>query len=205
MRVLLFLCFIFSVVSLPPHGWDSIVGHMLAGNWDINNPNFNNTDLWWADTIANSYAAVALNLNNLDPSITVDQARILKKINPNLKFLVYQNSHLGPLTKDATDTINSRPDWWARDDDGNPISSVQGYCLNLSLPEVRKWYNSYPIGLFGDEAKELLDGLMSDTYDYFPYGLTNTNVDRYDEWFAGKMALADEGRVMYSGTVKQSS
>jgi hypothetical protein len=34
------------VVSLPPHGWDCVMcknNSMLAGNWAINNPNFNNT------------------------------------------------------------------------------------------------------------------------------------------------------------------
>ena len=83
---------LFSVVlALPPHGWDCIscsTNTMLAGNWAINNPNFNNSDLWWAHTITSSYAAVALNMNHGDPSLTVEQARILKKINPKFKFLV---------------------------------------------------------------------------------------------------------------------
>ena len=37
-----------SVISLPPHNWDCIMcktNTMLAGNWDIRSPNFNNTSV----------------------------------------------------------------------------------------------------------------------------------------------------------------
>jgi hypothetical protein len=82
------------VVSLRPHGWDCIGGSscltnsMLAGNWAISNPNFNNTDLWWAKTIVSSYAALAINFDGGDPSRTVTQARLLKQLNPEFKVCV---------------------------------------------------------------------------------------------------------------------
>ena len=44
---------------------------MQAGNWGINNPNFNSSELWWAHTVASSYASVAVNMNNGNTSVTV--------------------------------------------------------------------------------------------------------------------------------------
>lgn len=194
--------FLSAVVALPPHGWDCVAcasNTMLAGNWDIRSPLMNNTDLWWAQTIASSYASVALNMNPFDPSITVEQARILKKVNPKFKFLVYQNSALGPLTRAASATIASHPEWWCRDDQGHPIGTKQGNYLNLSRADVRAWYNNYPVELFGVDAKELLDGIFSDGMGYSPRELPRTNRARYDAWFEGKMKLADEGRAIYGG------
>ena len=187
--------------ALAPHGWDCIScpsNSMLAGNWDVNNPNFNNTDLWWAETITSSYAAVALNMNFANTSITVEQARIMKKLNPHFKFLVYQNSELGPLTKESKQIIDAHPEWWCRDDDDVPLSTVQGYKLNMSRADVRSWYNNYPLHVFGEDAEELLDGLLSDSMGYSPGWLKNTNQARYDAFFQGKMKLGDEGRAIYS-------
>lgn len=172
---------------------------MLAGNWAINNPNFNTTDLWWAETITSAYASLAVNMNHGDPTITVEQARILKKMNPNFKFLVYQNAELGPLTQQATDTINAHPEWWCRDDNGNPLKTKQGYYLNHSRADVRTWYNNYPLQVFGSEAKDFLDGMFNDGMGYNPERLPNTNLARHDAWFEGKMKLADEARAIYGG------
>lgn len=192
------------VASLPPHGWDCIScesNSMLAGNWAIKNPNFNNSDLWWATAIVTSYASVAVNMDNSDPSLTVQQAQILKRIaathNPGFRFLVYQNSELGPLTVDATKTINAHPEWWCRDDNGTALGSKQGYYLNHSRPDVRAWYNNYPLQVFGTQAHELLDGIFNDGMGYSPNTLPRTNLARHDEWFRGKMALADEARAIY--------
>lgn len=172
---------------------------MLAGNWAINNPNFNTSDLWWAETIVSSYAGVALNFNSFNVSATVEQARILKNLNPNFKFLIYQNSELGPLTRDADATIKMHPEWWCRDDTGNPIGTKQGNFLNHSRSDVRNWYNNYPLEVFGDEAKELLDGIFNDGMGYSPNTLVNTNLARHDDWFKGKMKLGDEARAIYGG------
>lgn len=191
-----------AVVSLPPHGWDCVTcenNTMLAGNWAISSPYFNNSDLWWAHAITSSYASVAVNMNHGDPSLTVQQARILKQINPKFRFLVYQNAELGPLTQNATAVINSHPEWWCRDDHGNPLGSKQGYYLNHSRADVRKWYNSYPLQVFGAESKGLLDGIFNDGMDYNPNRLHNTNLTRHDQWFAGKMKLGDEARALYGG------
>jgi hypothetical protein len=189
-----------SVGSLAPHNWDCIAcetNSMLAGNWDINNPNFNNTDLWWAKTIASSYAAVALNLNSANTSITVEHARILKRLNPKIKFLVYQNSVLGPLTNEASATINAHPEWWCRDDTGAPITLPQGYTLNHSRADVRSFYNNYPLHVFGADAKELLDGVLNDDMGYSPHSLAKTNLARHDQWYRGKMQMSEEGSAIY--------
>ena len=75
---------------------------------------------------------MALNIDKFDPSHTVEQARIITNINPNFKLWVYQNSDLGPLTVDATKTINVHPEWWYRNDDGVLLKSSQGYFFNHS-------------------------------------------------------------------------
>ena len=189
-------------VSLPSHGWDCIAcqnNTMLAGNWAINSPYFNNSDVWWAHRIVSSYAAVAVNLNNQDTSITVEQAKILKTINPNFKFLIYENSELGPLTQEADGVINAHPEWWCRDDAGNVLKTKQGPFLNHSIPDVRTWLNSYPMHVFGNDSKALLDGVFYDGMGYNPMSLPNTNIDRHDAWFRGKMLLADEARALYGG------
>eukprot|EP00039_Didymoeca_costata_P020874 m.342719 g.342719 ORF g.342719 m.342719 type:complete len:439 (-) comp21751_c0_seq1:144-1460(-) len=201
---LVFIVTTTDVVSLPPHGWDCIsckTNTMLAGNWAINSPYFNNSDLWWATTIVSSYSAVALNFNSADPSETVQQAKILKSIaasmNREFKFLIYENSELGPLTQEATNTINANPSWWVRDDNGIPLGSKQGYYLNHTLPEVRSFYNNYPLQVFGADAKDLLDGIFNDGMGYNPDRFPRTNLSRHDEWFQGKMTLADEARAIY--------
>lgn len=63
------------------------------------------------------------------------------------QVLIYQNAELGPLTQDATATINAHPEWWCRDDDGTPLKTTQGYFLNHTLADVRAWYNHcvYPL------------------------------------------------------------
>jgi len=196
------VAFIPSTVSLPSHGWDCVScknNSMLAGNWAINSPNFNMTDLWWAHTIVSSYAALAINLDNHNTSVSVEQAKILKSINPNFKFLIYENAELGPLTKDAAVTINAHPEWWCRDDDGNVLKSSQGPFLNHSVREVRNWVNGYPLEVFGNDSKNLLDGVFYDGMDYNPHQFANTNIDRHDAWFAAKMMLADEARALYGG------
>ena len=53
---------------------------------------------------------MALNFNADDPTLTVGQAKILKRLNPKLKVLIYSNSELGPLTHDATAVINAHPE-----------------------------------------------------------------------------------------------
>eukprot|EP00911_Craspedida_sp_UC1_P000441 UC1_evm1s334 len=172
---------------------------MLAGNWAIRSPYFNFTDLWWARTISSSYASVALNFDAFSPNITVAQARVLKQMNPNFRFLVYQNAELGPLTQEATTIIKQHPEWWCRDDDGNPLGTRQGYFLNHSRADVRSWYNNYPLTIFGKEAKSLLYGIFNDGMGYNPSTLHNTNLSRHDDWFRGKMKLADEASALYGG------
>ena len=81
---------------------------------------------------------------------------------------VYQNSELGPMTKEADARIAANPEWWARTDAGVPIKTSQGYSLNHSVPAVRDFYNHYPLEVFGADAKELLDGMFNDGMGYNP-------------------------------------
>ena len=179
---------------------------MLAGNWDIRySPIVNTTSLWWVKIIMSSYTGVALNINPFNHSIMVEIARILKKLNPKFKVLIYQNSDFGPDTNEADAIIKGHPEWWCRDDDGNVIPGNGQYpwILNHSRSDVRSFYNNFPLKIFGDEAKELVDGLFHDGMGYGPEELLvhghSTNVARTEAYFQGKMKLADEGRKIYGG------
>jgi hypothetical protein len=111
---------------------------------------------------------------------------------------IYQNAELGPLTQDATKTIASHPEWWARTDTGVPIRTSQGYELNHSVAEVRKWFISYSIHVFGTDAKELLDGQFYDGMGYNPNRFAGVSLPRHDAWYEGKMQMADEARSLFS-------
>lgn len=102
------------------------------------------------------------------------------------------------MTKDATAEIAKHPDWWARTDAGLPIKTSQGYELNHSVPEARKWFISYSVQVFGDDAKELLDGQFYDGMGYNPDRFKGVSLARHDAWFEGKMQMADEARDLYS-------
>jgi hypothetical protein len=176
---------------------------MLAGNWAIRPSSLiNTTDLWWAKTIVSSYVGVALNINPFNHSITVEIARILKKLNPKFKVLIYQNSDFGPDTNEASAIIKAHPEWWCRDNGGGVVK-INGkfpWVLNHSRSEVRSFYNNWPLKIFGDEAKELVDGIFNDGMGYSPNALGKyTGLDRYDEWFRGLMTLGDEARAIYGG------
>ena len=163
-------------------------------------------------------------MNSMNASVTVEQARILKKINPKFKLLVcvsssvcsrssaalndtvpsahyvqiYQNAELGPLTHDATQTIAAHPEWWARTDTGVPLQTKQGYELNHSVPEVREWFIGYSVQVFGGDAKALLDGQFYDGMGYNPDRFAGVSLARHDAWYEGKMRMADEARDLYS-------
>ena len=132
----------------------------------------------------------------------------MKQIKPAFKCLIYQNSEFGPQTVDSQAVINAHPEWWIKDDAGNPIMHAQKtYILNHSRADVRSWYNNYPIQVFGKRAKELLDGIFNDGMGYSPeeFGPAcnattcwpKVNRARNDAAFAGKMLLGDEARTLY--------
>ena len=221
------------------HGWGT-VGDMLgmnphaAGNGRWNDSPFAMVHWKW---VAEHYQVVVLgrfedfgadgdprvpgNYNCSCPmeSSRVQVARILKKFNPKIRLLWYQNV-VGDMTCHCcNEPLRSRPEWWLWDDHGNPIThggtcfpanaSVDGNCapyVNWTVPAAREWWYKQPLHeVCGGDAASLVDGMMMDGTMYSnpkdPQGRLpdggNLSTARYDAVFAGKMLALEEASQMY--------
>ena len=189
------------------HGWDCITcetNSMLAGNFGhTTDMIFNMSDTWWIDTIAKSYAAVALNnflgtqlYNGTGELGIVTVARALKAANPKIKVLIYQAPSMFAMNSFAVNQILAHPDWWLRDDYGNVIyfrppskQHPHGHPrLDLTLSEAQSFFSDLPLSYFSshEEAARLCDGIFSDGANYQPFS-KNMSIARYNKQFAGKM------------------
>jgi hypothetical protein len=61
--------------------------------------------------------------------------------------------------------------------------------------EVRKWFISYSIHVFGTDAKELRDGQFYDGMGYNPNRFAGVSLPRHDAWYEGKMHGLGTGLV----------
>ena len=116
-------------VSQLTHGWDCVAckdNTMLAGNFNHYIPSpFDMNNTWWIDTVAHSYAAVALGhwldsqqYNGTGESGIVTVARALKAVNPQIKALFYQGSTSASDGQFILNQILVHPDWWLKDETG---------------------------------------------------------------------------------------
>eukprot|EP00117_Sycon_ciliatum_P021279 scpid75440/ scgid18700/ len=189
------------------HNWDCIsckTNSMLAGNFGHLHYNiFNMSDTWWIDTVATSYAAVAMNdflrsqdYNGTGENGKVTVARALKKANPGIKLLMYQSAHtVGAESPFLSHQLLAKPDWWMKDDYGNivwarqPSKGKQGIpMVDLTVPAAQTWFANIPLSYFHNktEAKELCDGIFVDSANFRDVS-HNISDTRYRELFAGKM------------------
>ena len=220
------------------HNWDT-VGEMLAmnphaaGNGRYNDSPFALKHWKW---VADNYAVVVLGRfedfgSDFDPvhgynctcpmeSSRVQVARILKKLNPKIKLLWYQNV-VGDMTCVCCNKpLRSHPEWWVWDDHGSPVTAAASTCfptnasddpnckpyVNWTIPEARKWWYTQPLReVCGNDAASLVDGMMMDGTMYSnpkdPQGREpdggSLSTSRYDAVFAGKMLAMEEGSKMY--------
>lgn len=229
-------------MALPPpataftHGWGT-VGEMLgmnphaSGNGRYNDSPFAMKHWEW---VANNYAVLVLGRfedfgSDFDPvngynctcpmeSSRVQVARILKKFNPKIKLLWYQNT-VGDMTCTCcNEPLRSHPEWWMWDDHGIPVTfagtcfpanaSYDPQCkpyVNWTVPAAREWWYTQPLHeVCGPDAASLVDGMMMDGTMYSnpkdPQNRTNggnLSFARYDAVFAGKMLALEEGSKMY--------
>eukprot|EP00051_Salpingoeca_urceolata_P034408 m.24985 g.24985 ORF g.24985 m.24985 type:complete len:437 (-) comp7692_c0_seq2:233-1543(-) len=160
------------------HGWDCILcetNSMLAGNFGTSNPAFSLDDPWWLHQVAR-YHAVALNAfyddrhwNGTGPYDTIAVARALKQVNPKMKVLWYQSCDRGDLSPFGQATIKAHPEWWLRDDYGNPIwfgGKTGTPTIDLTVPSAQDWIIQWPESHFNSTIKhelaELVDGMFYD-------------------------------------------
>ena len=204
------------------HGWDCIVcdsNSMLAGNFGhTNDLIFNMSDTWWIDTIAKSYAAVALNdwlgtqgYNGTGEIGYVTVARALKAANPKIKILFYQASSWVSNNPYVVNQIGEHPEWWLKDDNGNVIYFKQPSAqyphghpmVDLTVATAQSWFADLSLTYFSnpEEAAKLCDGVFVDGAAYWPLN-PNISISRYNKLFAGEMGtlqLAQERFTKLNG------
>ena len=140
---MLALALISTTVSAVTHGWDCVsckTNSMLAGNFASYSSDFNMSDPWWIDTIADSYAIVMLNNfgSNIAPIYTgvgddskIIAARALKKRNPKLQVWFYQPADRLGDTPFVQTALNEHPGT-SREDHCAHLSS----CSTIAHPSL---------------------------------------------------------------------
>lgn len=191
------------------HNWDCIScrsNSMLSANFGtFNHQNFNMSDTWWIDTIADSHNQVILNNfwyqspnplayngSGTDSKITV--ARALKKRNPKLKVLFYQPADRLGDTPFVLNELEAHPEWWLRDDFGNEIKfGGNRHQIDPAVPGAQDYFANLSVSLFHSrqEAVELLDGVMVDGTSWTGASRYGPNISpaRYEKMFEGKMNM----------------
>ena len=70
---------------------------------------------------------------------------------------------------------------------GDPTQKIP--TMDPTIPAFQSWFVKFPLNYFGDEAKELFDGVFVDADGWQPGEWPNISAARYDKLFAGKMAM----------------
>eukprot|EP00041_Stephanoeca_diplocostata_P027530 m.759248 g.759248 ORF g.759248 m.759248 type:complete len:149 (+) comp23194_c0_seq33:422-868(+) len=119
-------------------------------------------------------------INGTDPAAVAqwdlfEQARTLRKLNPKVKLLLYENADFGVIGV-GTDQIQQHPEWWLRDDNGNPYMDPKRpdtpMCFDYRNAEARRWWVTTVTQAAGDTAT-LFDGMLIDGAN--PQQSTSTN------------------------------
>ena len=129
-------------------------------------------DPWWVSTLADSHAAVFLNsfwdleYNGTGEDHRVTVARALKARNSRVQTWVYQPADRLGDTAFVQAALDAHPEWWLRDDAGNPIPFAGGgrKQIDPSVAGARAFFANLSVSLFHDraEAERLLDGVFVD-------------------------------------------
>ena len=113
----------------------------------------------------------------------------------------------------CNEAVRLHPDWWMRDDNGNPVVFGADDCsvdpvtkqprdacapyVNFSVPGVGEWWYQQPLReVCGPDASLLVDGIMMDGTFYFN-NHPNVSETRYTVNFEGKMRMLSEASEMY--------
>lgn len=118
--------------------------------------------------VAKNYRIVLLSLNNADATMhmsvtdaTMNVSARLKAVNPALKVLMYFNMEMFAgyaKTDPAYATFLRHPEWWLRDDHGNPVISQFGPGYDFSNEAAVQHWLSMPLG----PDSRLIDGFLLD-------------------------------------------
>lgn len=136
-----------------------------------------------------------------------NEAKKLKKLNPNMKVIFYWNAFLDYQMYEAYNIYNNHPEWWLRKENGELDFKNAGLKrYDLSNPEVRKWWVE-------TAKKEIVNGSTDGVFmDAFIQVASKTNIklwgqEKYDAIQQGlkdliketRMALGDNKLIVYNG------
>lgn len=136
-----------------------------------------------------------------------NEAKKLKKLNPNMKVIFYWNAFLDYKMYEAHNVYNNHPEWWLRKKDGELDFKNAGLKrYDLSNPEVRKWWVE-------TAKKEIVNGSTDGVFmDAFIQVASKTNIKlwgqkKYDAIQQGlknliketRIALGDDKLIVYNG------
>ena len=139
-----------------------------------------------------------------------ENARLLKLADASVKVFFYMstiNDHL-QCYYSAYAAFLARPDWWLRDDAGNPINVTTNPpvpVLDYSNSEARAWWRSIPLG--GANTSRLIDGLLADQAGLWACG-SGVSASRCSAINKARSLLVREAQDMFTalnnGTVLQN-
>jgi hypothetical protein len=215
----LHLLLLLPAASAMTHGWGCIScssNSMLVSNFGTWRQDITLADPWWINVTADSHAAIILNnfwkqgpgsYNGTGEDSKVTVARLLKQRNPKLKVLFYQPADRLGDTAYVLNALDSHPEWWLRDDNGNLIPFGGGkstrHQIDTSVIAAQDFFANLSVSLFHNhaEAVELLDGVMVDGTSWSGPGRYGPNVSaaRYQKLFAGKMAMLAKMQAILKG------
>eukprot|EP00041_Stephanoeca_diplocostata_P027529 m.759202 g.759202 ORF g.759202 m.759202 type:complete len:248 (+) comp23194_c0_seq30:95-838(+) len=126
------------------HGYDT-VGDTLWG-W-IGAPFTAEVTEFYAKTYQVICIASGSPINGTDPAAVAqwdlfEQARTLRKLNPKVKLLLYENADFGVIGV-GTDQIQQHPEWWLRDDNGNPYMDPKRVRCHRRGPHIVPYFVPY--------------------------------------------------------------
>eukprot|EP01043_Picozoa_sp_COSAG02_P009163 COSAG02_NODE_307_length_25111_cov_5.306693_3_plen_467_part_00 len=194
------------------HSWDSPasawLGYGAFGEWVSSDAEI--------AFIAKTYKIVVLSLNNADITMNMSVAEAtmnvsarLKAVNPALKVLQYFNMEMFAGYSNADPeyaTFLEHPEWWLRDDYGNPVMSQFGPGYDFSNQAAVDHWLSMPLG----PESRIVDGFLLDGAAGYsqPANISATRAEvlKLAKWKAvGRMqqrlTAANDGLVLANGMI----
>lgn len=110
----------------------------------------------------------------------------LKAINPAIKVLYYHNVDQFPCyspTDPVITTFNAHPEWWLKDDAGNPITPPG---IDFTNEKAVEFWMSVPLG--GPGGFDLIDGVLAD--GIVPMSRPNISATRLKQLTDAKYKMA---------------
>ena len=123
----------------------------------------------------------------------LNDAKVLKKLNPDMKVIFYWNTLLDYPFYEASSVFNEHPEWWLKKSDGTidfkRNSTLKKY--DLSNKKLRKWWVKVVKKAVNNPH---IDGVFMDAFNQVkaPFNLKNWGQEKFDAMNRGLDALVNE-------------